>query len=91
MPKARDLISKMPPAVSKLLQPPKKKGRKEPSVEVEQNTDWMTPDEKRRFADILKKGLISRFRVGECGACGAPVPKPKKWCSLEHKKAEANE
>ena len=32
-------------------------------------------------AKVLNQARISRYSFGECGACGAPVIKPDKYCS----------
>lgn len=34
-----------------------------------------------KVAKVLNQARISRYSFGECGACGAPVIKPDKYCS----------
>ncbi len=34
-----------------------------------------------KVAKVLNQARISRYSFGECGACGAPVIKPDKFCS----------
>ena len=34
-----------------------------------------------KVAKVLNQARISRYEFGECGACGAPVIKPDKYCS----------
>ena len=34
-----------------------------------------------KVAKVINQEQISRYKFGSCGACGAPVVKPDKYCS----------
>ena len=43
-----------------------------------------------KVAKVLNQERISRYKFGSCGACGAPVIKPDKYCSECGAKLEWN-
>lgn len=49
---------------------------------------YLNQGEKTLFKRLRESGTISVFRCASCEACGAEVPKPKRFCCLEcYKKA----
>lgn len=43
--------------------------------------EYMTEPERQMFEEMRHGGQITIFQIGACEACGADVPRSKKYCS----------